>query len=449
MQKITNFLQFGLHPQIQKAIDESGYTSPTPIQTQAIPLLLQTRDLIGCAQTGTGKTAAFALPILHHLTNHRRQLEQKKPRALVLTPTRELAIQVSENFQTYGKYLNLKHSVIFGGVGQSPQVKSLSSGVDILVATPGRLIDLINQKYLKLDSVETFVLDEADRMLDMGFIHAIKKVLNLLPSKRHNLFFSATMPPEVEKIAKSMLVDPVRIEVTPESTTVEKINQSVLFLDKEKKKEVLVSLFQNKDLKKVVVFTKTKHGANKVAELLQKRGISVGIIHGNKSQTARQTSLENFRTGKARALVATDIAARGIDVDGVTHVINYELPNVPESYVHRIGRTARAGAEGVAISFCDREERPLLKDIEKKIGKQIPVDQNYSFPAEQTADKTKKSQPNQGHTKQNHVPSGKKENKPFVKKEEKGQKRENFPSGKKPFRKKASFSNKRFRSDSK
>lgn len=375
----SNFADLKLLPQIQMAIAETGYTTPSPIQAQAIPTLLEGRDLVGVAQTGTGKTAAFALPMLNNLMTNPKRLEPRGCRSLILTPTRELAIQIAESFKTYGKHLRFKSAVIFGGVGQKPQVDALSRGVDVLVATPGRLLDLINQKHLTLRHIEIFVLDEADRMLDMGFIHDIRKVIALLPAKRQSLFFSATMPPDIQELANSMLRDPARVEVTPVSSTADRIDQWLMYVDREKKKDLLKHLLQDKALKRVIVFTRTKHGANKVAEVLSKTGVTSEAIHGNKSQTARQRALENFRVGKTRVLIATDIAARGIDIDGITHVINYEIPNISESYVHRIGRTARAGAEGIAISLCDAEERAFIKDIEKLIGKQIPVVKTQPF----------------------------------------------------------------------
>ncbi len=382
----TTFSSLNLVEPILKAIEETGYTTPTPIQAQAIPPLMEGKDLLGCAQTGTGKTAAFALPILHRLATNWKRPEPKYPRALVLTPTRELAIQIFDSFKTYGKNLKMHHTVIFGGVGQGPQVKSLRQGTDVLVATPGRLLDLIEQKALKLDKVEIFVLDEADRMLDMGFIHTIRKILTMLPRKRHNLFFSATMPPDIVKLADSMLVEPVKVEVTPQATTVELINQSVMYVDRARKRDLLRTLLQNPEFKKVIVFTRTKHGANRVAEVLMKNQVPTEAIHGNKSQGARQRALENLKTGKARVLIATDIAARGIDIDGITHVINYEIPNISESYVHRIGRTARAGTKGVAISFCDAEEKAFIKDIEKLIGKTIPVVTDHPYHSKDVAD---------------------------------------------------------------
>lgn len=376
---LNKFSELGLYEPIQRAVDESGYTEPTPIQTAAIPHLLEGRDLLGCAQTGTGKTAAFALPILHRLAKYPRRADQRQTRVLVLTPTRELAIQIHESFQTYGKHLRLRSAVIYGGVGQGPQVKAVAGGVDILVATPGRLLDLINQKYLSLRTLDVFVLDEADRMLDMGFIHAIKKIIAMLPARRHNLFFSATMPPEIKRLADSMLTDPVFVEVTPVSSTAELIEQSVMYVERNQKKDLLRHVLKSSELKRVIVFTRTKRGANQVSEVLDKNGISSDAIHGNKSQSARQRALENFRSGRTRVLVATDIAARGIDIDGITHVINFEVPNIAESYVHRIGRTARAGANGIAISFCDAEERAFIKDIEKLIAQPIPIDREHPY----------------------------------------------------------------------
>ena len=364
---------------LRLALEETGYKIPTPIQQAAIPPLLAGRDLIGCAQTGTGKTAAFALPILNRLAANPRRLEQRRTRVLILTPTRELAIQIFDSFKTYGKHIKLKYAVVFGGVGQGPQVKALSTGVDILVATPGRLLDLIEQRHLNLGGLEVFVLDEADRMLDMGFIQPIRKVIKMLPERRHNLFFSATMPPEISALAASMLVDPVRVEVTPVSSTVELIAQKLMNVDKNKKRDLLRHILKDPALKRVIVFTRTKHGANKVTEILDQSGIRSEAIHGNKSQTARQKALENFKAGRTRVLIATDIAARGIDIDDITHVINFELPNVAETYVHRIGRTARAGTKGIAISFCDEEERAYLRDIEKLIGKKIPLDDEQPF----------------------------------------------------------------------
>lgn len=373
------FKDLNLIDPLLKALDAVGYTHPTPIQLQAIPPLLEGNDLLGCAQTGTGKTAAFALPLIQNLKKNPIRYNAKQPRILVLTPTRELAIQVHDNFVEYSKFVNLRTSVIFGGVGQAPQVKSMLGGVDVLVATPGRLLDLINQRHLSLKELEVFVLDEADRMLDMGFIHDIKKIIALLPEKRHNLFFSATMPKEIEQLANTILRNPIRVAVAPVSSTAELIEQRVMYVDKDKKRDLLKHLFQDPSLSKVIIFTRTKHGANKVSEVLTKAGIKSDAIHGNKSQTARQNALNNFKDGKIRALIATDIAARGIDVDDITHVINFELPHEPESYVHRIGRTARAGAKGKAIAFCDAEEKSLLKQIEKVIKMEVPLDPNQPY----------------------------------------------------------------------
>lgn len=377
--ELKTFADLKLIEPIQKALSDTGYTSPTPIQREAIPSLLEGKDLLGCAQTGTGKTAAFALPILTNLVKSNSRAQPRHARALILTPTRELAIQIYDSFRIYGKYLNLKYAVMFGGVGQMPQVKSVAQGVDVLIATPGRLLDLIGQKHLLINRLEVFVLDEADRMLDMGFIHPIKKIIGMLPPKRQNLFFSATMPSEIEKLASTMLTNPVRVEVTPPSSTVQLIKQSVMFVDRNKKTDLLRHLLKDNSLNKVIVFTRTKHGANRVVETLEKNLIRSAAIHGNKSQNARQRALESFRDGKVRVLVATDIAARGIDIDGISHVINYEMPNISESYVHRIGRTARAGAQGIAISFCDSEERAFLKDIEKVIGQSVPLNTNQPY----------------------------------------------------------------------
>ena len=376
---MTSFSELGLSEPILRAISAENYSTPTPIQAQAVPHLIQGRDLLGVAQTGTGKTAAFALPILHRLSENRTRPQPQGARALVLTPTRELAIQIGESFATYGRHLPLTRTVIFGGVGQNPQVQNMARGVDILVATPGRLLDLIGQGFIKLDRLEVFVLDEADRMLDMGFIHDVRRVIKVLPAKRHTLFFSATMPPEIAKLADRILTDPVRVEVTPVSSTAERIEQHVMFVEKADKRPLLGEVLKRPDIGRALVFTRTKHGANRVVEQLGQIAVRAEAIHGNKSQTARQRALENFRSGEIRVLVATDIAARGIDIDGITHVINYDLPNVPESYVHRIGRTARAGTSGIAISFCDTEERAYLKDIEKLIKVRIPVVEDHPW----------------------------------------------------------------------
>ncbi len=376
---IETFSDLNLIKPLQDALAIAGYEIPTPIQKEAIPPLLSGRDLLGCAQTGTGKTAAFALPILQSLAAKNIRPKPRHARALILTPTRELAIQVHESFSTYGKKLQLKYVVLFGGVGIAPQIAHLAKGADVIVATPGRLLDLINQGAIKFSDLEIFVLDEADRMLDMGFIRDIKKILKFIPQKRHNLFFSATMPPAIEELANTILQKPVRIEVTPVSSTAEKIEQTVMFVNKENKRALLKHVLSDENLKKVIVFSRTKHGANKVAIYLQNEGITASAIHGDKSQNARQAALNNFRQGSIRVLVATDIAARGIDIDGITHVINFELPNESESYVHRIGRTARAQASGFAISFCDIEEKLYLRDIEKLISQKIPINKNHPF----------------------------------------------------------------------
>ncbi|MEY8708634.1 DEAD/DEAH box helicase [Bacteroides faecichinchillae] len=371
-----NFENLNLIEPLLKALQQEGYTVPTPIQEQAIPIILRGKDLLGCAQTGTGKTAAFSLPILQKLY----KTDQKKNiKALILTPTRELAIQIGECFEAYGRYTGIKHTVIFGGVSQKPQTDALREGVQILVATPGRLLDLIDQNYISLKSLDYFVLDEADRMLDMGFIHDIKRILKLLPAQRQTLFFSATMPPEIEKLANSMLTNPEKVEVTPASSTVDTISQSIYFVEKQQKKDLLIHLLKNPSIESVLIFTRTKYGADKLARTLTKAGIGAEAIHGNKTQNARQRALTNFKNHTLRALIATDIAARGIDVDLLSHVINYELPNIPETYVHRIGRTGRAGNEGTAISFCESEELPYLKDIQKLIGKNIPVVKDHLF----------------------------------------------------------------------
>ncbi len=367
------FEDLNLIEPIRKALQQEGYTTPTPIQAEAIPIVTDGYDLLGCAQTGTGKTAAFSIPIIQKLYNQQQKERSRGIKALILTPTRELAIQIDESFEAYGRYANLRHAVIFGGVGQKPQTDALQRGVDILIATPGRLLDLINQGYVSLKSLDFFVLDEADRMLDMGFIHDIKRILPLLPKKRQSLFFSATMPPEIEKLASTILYKPEKVEVTPVSSTVDTIDQYIYYVEKKDKISLLTSLLANKSLESVLVFARTKHGADKIAKSLVKSEIVAEAIHGNKSQNARQRALSNFKDGSTRVLIATDIAARGIDVDNLSHVINYELPNVPETYVHRIGRTGRAGRSGVAYSFCDAEEMPLLKDILKLIGKQIPA----------------------------------------------------------------------------
>lgn len=366
---------------ILKALENEGYTTPTPIQERSIPAILEGNDLEGYAQTGTGKTAAFAIPILQLL--YGKQKGEKVPRAiraLLLAPTRELAIQIGESFTSYGKYTGLKNTVIFGGVSQNPQTDALKSGVDILIATPGRLLDLMEQGYISLQNIEFFVLDEADRMLDMGLGYDVKRIIAKLPKDRQTMLFSATMPKEISELIASILKKPVKVAVTPVSSTIDTVIQAVYFVDRRKKKALLIHLLRDKSLESVLVFSKTKHGANKITEDLGKAGIESLAIHGNKSQNARQLALRNFKEKKIRVLVATDIAARGIDIDELSHVINYDLPEIPETYVHRIGRTGRAGAEGVALSFCDEEEKEALRNIEKLISKAIPVIEDHPYP---------------------------------------------------------------------
>lgn len=372
-----NFTDLNLIEPIAKAIQEQGYTAPTPIQERSIPEILNGRDFLGCAQTGTGKTAAFAIPILQNLSKNK--IPNKNIKALILTPTRELAIQIEENIHAYGKYLPLKELVIFGGVKQGNQEAALKKGVDILVATPGRLLDFIAQGIISLKNLEIFVLDEADRMLDMGFVHDVKRIIKLLPQRRQTLFFSATMPGEIQKLANSILNNPVKVEVTPVSSTADTIKQSVYFVEKDNKLNLLSHILKNDISESVLVFARTKHGADKIARKLQKDEISAEAIHGNKSQNARQNALNNFKSGKTRVLVATDIAARGIDIDELKFVINFELSDVSETYVHRIGRTGRAGAEGNSISFVDGLDLLNLKNTEKLIGKKIPVIKNHPF----------------------------------------------------------------------
>ena len=374
------FAQLGLCPPILKALAEEGYESPSPIQEKAIPPALDGRDVLGCAQTGTGKTCAFAAPILQRLDGEK--VSGRPIRALVLTPTRELALQIQESFAAYGRHLPLRSAVIFGGVGQAPQVEQLKKGVDILVATPGRLGDLYGQKLIDLSKLEIFVLDEADRMLDMGFIHDVRRILGWLPRQKQTLFFSATMPPEVRGLVDGLLVNPVKVAVNPVSSPVEIIEQKLYFVDRGNKTRLLAHLIRELDVKNALVFTRTKHGANKVAGDLAKAGITAAAIHGNKSQTARQQALADFKAGRVQALVATDIAARGLDIEELSHVFNYNLPDVPETYVHRIGRTGRAGHGGTAISFCDINEKEELKAIEKLIGKAVPVVENHPWPME-------------------------------------------------------------------
>ncbi len=383
-----------------RALKTEGYEHPTPIQTQAIPGLLEGRDLLGIAQTGTGKTAAFALPILQRLAKTNVRPQPRTARALILTPTRELAAQIGDNFRAYGRHLHLRHTLVFGGVGHKPQIDALTRGVDILIATPGRLLDHINQRVVRLDQLEVLVLDEADRMFDMGFIRDVRKIVALAKKERQSLCFSATMPNDVEKLVREVLVDPVRVEVTPQATTVERIDQRVYHVDAGNKRALLGEVLKDSAMSRVIVFTRTKHGANKVAEHLERSGVAADAIHGNKSQSARQRALDDFKRGKVRVLVATDIAARGIDVDGITHVVNFELPEVAESYVHRIGRTARAGAEGIALAFCAGDERHLLRDIERMIGLQIPVIDSHPFHA------APGSRPASGHRPAQHRDNG-------------------------------------------
>jgi ATP-dependent RNA helicase RhlE len=376
---MTKFADMGFKQPILRAVEEGGYEVMTPIQSKAIPVILEGKDFMGVAQTGTGKTAAFSLPIIHMLLKGEGKRTAKTTRALILAPTRELAVQIGENIRAYSKYLHLKTVLVFGGVSIKPQIAAVQPGVDILIATPGRLLDIMNQGFINFNGVEFLVLDEADRMLDMGFIRDIQKIVDRIPKSRQTVFLSATMPQSVVKLANSMLRDPVRIDVAPASTTAEKVDQHVLMVPKNRKRDLLAHVLKNEDIKRVLVFTRTKHGANKVAKYLDDLGVSSGAIHGNKSQNARQKALNDFKAGTIRALVATDVAARGIDVDGVTHVINFEMPNEPESYVHRIGRTARAGATGVSLSFCDHEERGFLRDIEKTIRQEVPMMEDHPY----------------------------------------------------------------------
>ncbi len=375
-----SFESFELNPEILRAVAEKNYTTPTPIQEKAIPIVLEGKDLLGCAQTGTGKTAAFALPILHRLRETHWKGGGRRPiRALVLTPTRELASQIAESFGAYGRHTGLRYAVVFGGVSQQPQAQALSRGVDILVATPGRLLDLMSQGLVLLRTVEIFVLDEADRMLDMGFIHDIRRIIGQLPGKRQTLFFSATMPGEIRGLADSILRDPVRVAVTPVATPAEAVMQQVHHVEKSGKVDLLKHLLDGPSVRNALVFTRTKHGADKITRQLSRHDVRVEAIHGNKSQNAREKALNNFKLGRTRVLVATDIAARGLDISDLSHVINFDLPNEPESYVHRIGRTGRAGAKGIALSFCSFEERPFLAGIERLIRKHLPVAEAHPF----------------------------------------------------------------------
>lgn len=376
---MTTFSDLNLAAPLLQALAEHGYETPTPIQAQSIPYLLKGRDLLGLAQTGTGKTAAFALPILNHLNAHPKVAGPKKPRVLVLAPTRELVSQISESFKAYARHMKFTQAVVFGGVGQGRQVEAMRRGVDVLVAAPGRLLDLIGQGFIDLSALEVLVLDEADRMLDMGFVRDIRRIMTYLPAKRQTLLFSATMPRSIADLANSLLNDPATVEVTPPSSTVDRIQQAVMFVDGTNKRDALLTLVESPKVARAVVFTLMKHEANKVAEFLNKNSVVAEAIHGNKSQGARERAMNGFRAGSVKVLVATDIAARGIDVDDVSHVFNYDLPNVPESYVHRIGRTARAGRDGWAVSFCDPEQRAWLRDIEKIIGKPIPVVRDHPW----------------------------------------------------------------------
>ncbi len=392
LRDITGYVPQGvfvdLIPTIQRAVAEEGYTTPTPIQAQAIPHVLAGKDLMGSAQTGTGKTAAFTLPMLQRLAENRKPPTRGRPRAIILAPTRELCVQIGDSIRTYGRHVGFNFTTVYGGVSQRPQTDALNRGVEIVVATPGRLMDLMEQGFIKLDQIEIFVLDEADRMLDMGFINDIRRIISGLPQHRQSLFFSATLSPEVIQLAKTLLRDPVRISITPEKPTVDRIKQNVMFVDKAKKLDLLIHLLKDPKIDKVIVFTLMKHVAGRVAEKLEAAGITASAIHGNKSQNQRQRALDGFRDGRVRVLVATDVAARGIDVDGISHVINFDLPNEPENYVHRIGRTARAGADGDAISLCSHEDRSYLKDIERLLRTSVPVILDQPFHSESAKNAT-------------------------------------------------------------
>ena len=394
------FKELGIAEPILRAVEAEGYTTPTPIQEQAIPILLKGKDLLGVAQTGTGKTAAFGIPILHHMYESISLSDKRrKIRALVVTPTRELAIQIGESFTAYGKYTGLRNTVIFGGVKQGKQVNTLRNGVDILIATPGRLLDLMNQGFISLRDVEYAVFDEADQMLDMGFIHDIKKIIAKLPQKRQSLFFSATMPKTIVELSQKILGDFEQVTIKPDQPTAEKVEQGVYFVSKKNKPKLLVHLLQERPKDSVLVFSRTKHGANKVVKVLDRSNIWAAAIHGNKSQTARQKALGDFKDGKIKVLIATDIAARGIDIDDLSMVLNYDLPNVPETYVHRIGRTGRASASGIALSFCDKEERPYLKDIEKLIKQPVPRMPEHQFVDDGTEEETEERPPRPAQNK--------------------------------------------------
>jgi len=398
---LKTFEELDLIEPLRRALAEEKYTTPTPIQAQTIPSALDRRDVLGCAQTGTGKTAAFALPILNHLGQRNRKATPKRPLVLVLAPTRELAIQIEESFATYGRHLRLRRGLVYGGVGQANQVRVLSRGAHILVATPGRLLDLMNQGHIELHQLEVFVLDEADRMLDMGFLPDLKRIISKLPRKRQSLFFSATMPPKIVQLSQQLLTDPISVNVTPKRTSVERIEQRVLFVERGGKLPLLRNILSADDAEKALVFTKTKRGANALAAKLDRSGIKSTAIHGNKSQGARQRALEDFRTQRVQVLVATDVAARGIDIDGVTHVVNYDLPIEPESYVHRIGRTGRAGAEGIALSFCTSDERSELRAIERFIGQKVPHASEQPKPSP-LGKRSAKQNAKPSHSKPNH-----------------------------------------------
>jgi ATP-dependent RNA helicase RhlE len=385
MNTISSFSQLEIIEPIRRALATEGYSVPTPIQAQAIPLLLAGRDLLGCAQTGTGKTAAFAIPILTRLAGTARREGLRGPRVLVLAPTRELASQIGDSFATYGRHLPLRHVVVFGGVGQKPQVDGIRRGAEILVATPGRLLDLMQQGHVRLDGIEALVLDEADRMLDMGFIQPIRRIVAAVPRKRQTMLFSATLPPDIVALASGMLNNPATVSVTPTASTAEKVSQWVLHVQTNNKRNLLAEVLRDRAMARVLVFTRTKHGANRVAEHLNRGGVCSEAIHGNKSQSARERALAGFKKGNVRVLVATDIASRGIDVDGITHVINFEIPNEPESYVHRIGRTGRAGAAGIALSFCDPSERTFLRDIERLTRARLRVVESHPYSDQQHA----------------------------------------------------------------
>ncbi len=383
--KAEGFAALNLIQPLQRAVRDEKYTHPTPIQAQAIPHLLEGRDLLGCAQTGTGKTAAFVLPMLQRLSENRTPLKPKEVRALIVTPTRELACQISESIRVYGRHLRIKQTVVYGGVSYQNQIRTLGRGVDVLVATPGRLLDLFESRYFRMDKIHVMVLDEADTMLDMGFLPDMKRIFKEIPENRQSMLFSATLPEEIIKLTKGFLSDPIRVSVDPPASTVEKIDQRVLFVERENKTALLEAMLEDQALYKVLVFNRTKHGANRIATKLNKLRISTEVLHGNKSQAARTTALKNFRSGKARVLVATDVASRGLDIDGITHVINFELPKEPEIYVHRIGRTARAGAVGMAMSFCDEGERGYLRRIERVINRLVTVVTDHPFHSDKVA----------------------------------------------------------------